>query len=613
MNISAWHNIDTDPRILQYISEGIEIPFLEECPHFQFQNYLLKDSKQKVFLKNEINRLLSLGFIKKCENKPDFISPIGCVPKKGKNKFRLIHDLRYLNSFCERKPFKNEDIRTVEQIIKPNDFLTSIDLQDGFFHIKVHANYHQYLSFEYNGVYYSFTVLCFGFSLSPYFFYKCLRPVVAYLRSLDIRLVLYVDDFLVCANRASITDHTDTVLHTLHDLGLKVNTEKSVLKPSQNIDYLGYNIDTSSEYPHISAKQERVQKIKRLIKQLIYKKSCSARLLAKCAGLCVSTAWVVATGKLYLRNIYNLIAKRQYWSDILLLNDSALTELNWWLISIDNFNNKIIKPNPITTSFEVDASASGWGAVLDTCQAKGDFDCSLSSRSSNYRELTAVLLAILSFKHKLKNHHVLVLSDNSTAIAYINNKGGPHIDLNNIAIKIWTEAARIGLSVTCRHLAGVKNVSADTLSRSPDRHSWMLHPGLFQILEDRWGPHSIDRFATSLNTQLPRYNSLFWDVGTEALDAFAQNWSGENNFVNAPWALIPRILEKIVVDQAVATVIAPRFKAQPWFQRLRQLSICPPFNLPINKRTLVARGAHAEPKKNPAWVVQAWRISGRQS
>ena len=121
-------------------------------------------------------------------------------------------------------------------------------------------------------MYYSFTVLCFGFSLSPYFFYKCLRPVVAYLRSLDIRLVLYVDDFLVCANRASITDHTDTVLHTLQDLGLKVNFEKSVLKPSQNIDYLGYNIDTSSEYPHISAKQERVQKIKRLIKQLIYKK-----------------------------------------------------------------------------------------------------------------------------------------------------------------------------------------------------------------------------------------------------------------------------------------------------------------------------------------------------
>ena len=122
-----------------------------------------------------------------------------------------------------------------------------------------------------------------------------------------------MDDFLVCANRASITDHTDTVLHTIHDLGLKVNTEKSVSKPSQNIYYLGYNIDTSSEYPHSSAKQERVQRKKILIKQLIYKKSCSARLLAKCAGLCVSTAWVVATGKLYLRNIYNLIAKRQYW------------------------------------------------------------------------------------------------------------------------------------------------------------------------------------------------------------------------------------------------------------------------------------------------------------
>ena len=613
MNLAAWQRIGTDPTTLQYIADGIRIPFVAECPQFHEQNYCLKHYKEKLFLRNEVKRLLDLGYVKKCESNPGFISPIGCVPKKGDNKFRLIHDLRFLNGHCEKFKFKQEDIRVVQQIIKPKDFLTSIDLKDGFFHIKVHPDHQKYLSFQFDNAYYSFTVLCFGFALSPYFFYKCLRPIVAYLRTLNVRLVLYVDDFLVCSSEATIADDTDTVVHTLEDLGLRINNEKSVLKGSQCIEYLGYTIDTHGSHPVISAKRARVQKIKRLIKQLLKKKSCSARILAKCAGLCVSTAWVVATGKLYLRNIYRLIAKRLSWSDILHLDNAASIELNWWLKNIDKFNEKIIKPNPVTVAFEVDASASGWGAVLGECKAKGDYNEYLSKQSSNYRELTAILLAILAFKHKLKNQHVLVFSDNSTAVAYVNNKGGPYIDLNNIAIKIWTEADRLGLSISCRHLAGARNVQADTLSRTPDRHSWMLHPGLFQMLEDYWGPHTIDRFATFENTQLPRYNSLFWDVGTEAIDAFAQSWSGENNFVNAPWALLPRILEKLSVERADATVIVPQFKAQPWFQRLRQMATCPPINLPVNRRTLVNRGVQPEPLKNPLWRVQAWRISGRKN
>ena len=613
MNLAAWDRINTDPLTLEYLKYGVKIPFEKDCETFCIKNYHIKSKIEREFLKSEINRLLGLGYIKQCLNKPEFVSPIGCVKKKGKDKYRLIHDLRVLNSYCSSKRFKQEDIRVVEQIIKPKDYLTSIDLKDGFFHIKVHKDFQKYLSFEFEGNFYSFTVLCFGFCLSPYFFYKCLRPVVKYLRTLDIRIALYVDDFLICSDKALITDHTDTVLHTLEDLGLHINSDKSCLEPAQSIEYLGFIISTVNEYPSISAKKERVCKIKRLIRNLQNKKSCSARLLARCAGLCVSTAWVVSTGKLYLRGIYKLISTKEKWEDTLTFDETVYKELDWWLSNIDKFNAKVLKPNPVTVSLEVDASASGWGAALGENLAKGDYDESVSKKSSNFRELTAILLAILAFKVKLKNQHVLIFSDNSTSIAYINNRGGPHSDLTQLAIKIWNEADRLGLSITCRHLAGIANVIADGLSRAPDRHNWMLHPNLFQMLEDLWGPHSIDRFATFQNTQLLRFNSLFWDVGTEAIDAFSQQWSGENNYINAPWALLPRIIEKIVSDRAVATVIVPNFRAQPWHQNLRRLAICPPITLPVHKNTLVYKGAHAEPRKNPRWEVQAWRISGRVS
>nr|XP_006819126.1 PREDICTED: uncharacterized protein LOC102809450 [Saccoglossus kowalevskii] len=51
------------------------------------------------------------------------------------------------------------------------------------------------------------------------------------------------------------------------------------------------------------------------------------------------------------------------------------------------------------------------------------------------------------------------------------------------------------------------------------------------MLDKIWGPHSIDRFASCHNAQLPRFNSAAWNPGTEAVDAFCQNWSTENNWI----------------------------------------------------------------------------------
>ena len=69
-----------------------------------------------------------------------------------------------------------------------------------------------------------------------------LRPVVAYLRSLGLRLVLYVDDFVLLAHRDTIVYHKQVLLSTLENLGWKVNFEKSSLEPKLVKGYLIDNI-----------------------------------------------------------------------------------------------------------------------------------------------------------------------------------------------------------------------------------------------------------------------------------------------------------------------------------------------------------------------------------
>ena len=400
------------------------------------------------------------------------------------------------------------------------------------------------------------------------------------------------------------------MLDTLQDLGLCVNSEKSSTDPSQQIDYLGYSIDTRGQFPVIKAQKNRVIRIKRQIRSVLKQGQASARVIAKVAGLCVSVAWAVSPGKLFLRHLYRLLATKTSWSDTLLLNDSCVQELHWWLNAVDEWNFREVRPRPFDVQLETDASHLGWGAHIGDLEAKGDWNNRVACQSSNYRELLAILLALIAFKSVLKGLHVQILSDNVTAGAYINNKGGPVPTLSNLAIAVWGVAADNGILISCKHIAGVDNTIADTLSRTPDLHNWMLHPNLFQLLEHRWGPHTIDRFATFQNSQLPRFNSRFWEPLSEAVDALAQNWQGENNFVNPPWALIPQIIDKIVKEQAMATLIAPIWPSQPWFHKLKMIAVADPVVMPRHRNTLWFMGVGAEPTRNKGWNIAAWRVSG---
>jgi hypothetical protein len=43
-------------------------------------------------------------------------------------------------------------------------------------------------------------------------------------------------------------------------------------------------------------------------------------------------------------------------------------------------------------------------------------------------------------------------------------------------------------------------------------------------MNELWGIYTIDRFANSTNAKLSRFNSLFWNVNTEAVDGFTYEW-----------------------------------------------------------------------------------------
>lgn len=87
-------------------------------------------------------------------------------------------------------------------------------------------------------------------------------------------------------------DCNEDTLHLLRKLGFYINVEKSVLVPTQCIDYLGNIIDTNNMT--ISLPKHRTDKILQGCKELISKQRNTIREVAQITGLLVAATPAVS-------------------------------------------------------------------------------------------------------------------------------------------------------------------------------------------------------------------------------------------------------------------------------------------------------------------------------
>ena len=142
------------------------------------------------------------------------------------------------------------------------------------------------------------------------------------------------------------------------------------------------------------------------------------------------------------------------------------------------------------------------------------------------REATLALKTLLQSQEAqhppLKHIHLRI--DNTTAVAYIDKRGGTHSPaLTAQALELWAVALTAEVSLTAQHIPGIQNVIADTVSRQIEtRTAWTLHRKIFQFICQRFYMYTpeVDLFASRLNHQVPKYVSRYPDPGALAVDAF---------------------------------------------------------------------------------------------
>ncbi len=89
------------------------------------------------------------------------------------------------------------------------------------------------------------------------------------------------------------------------------------------------------------------------------------------------------------------------------------------------------------------------------------------SLSINTLELTAVIRALQTEPSRWRGPQILVASDNTSTVAYINHQGGTHsMTLMDPTYTLYEVVRQLGASIRARHIPGRLNRTADLLSRS---------------------------------------------------------------------------------------------------------------------------------------------------
>ncbi len=311
-SLGAWLALPRPSRwLMRTIRLGYAIQFARRPPKFRGVRFTSVLSKDAPLLRAEVAVLLAKDAIEPvppAEMKSGFYSPYFIVPKKG-GGLRPILDLCVLNRALHKLPFRMLTQRRIFQCIRPFDWFAAIDLKDAYFHVSILPRHRPFLRFAFEGRAYQYKVLPFGLSLSPRVFTKVLEAALVPLREAGIRILNYLDDWLILAqSRALLCEHRDTVLGHLSRLGLRVNWKKSKLSPVQRISFLGMELDSVNLTARLSV--ERAQSMLNCLESFQRKGAVPLKHFQRLLGHMASAAAVTPLGLLHMRPLQHWLHDR---------------------------------------------------------------------------------------------------------------------------------------------------------------------------------------------------------------------------------------------------------------------------------------------------------------
>ena len=331
--LQAWGAITSDLFILAIIEFGVTLDFIGLPP----ENSPTVTVFPSVTLPGIAEELLNLGrnevFIPTIWTSGSFISPI-FTTKKSDGSPQLILNLKKLNCYIRYVHFKVESLGDVLNIIKPGVWMASVDLQDAYYTIPVHPDHQKYLTFSWQHKYYKFTCLPNGYAQAPMIFTKLLKHPFSFLRRRGHHSIIYIDDaYLQGDSYDACYNNVYETASLIQKLGFTINLRKSVLHPTQQVEFLGFILD--SRLMTIKLSRRRIDGIISACTMLLQGHSLRMQYVASVVGMLIAALPAVRHGALFYRAIERdknaaLRRNKGNFRKMMTLSVAAKNDILWW-------------------------------------------------------------------------------------------------------------------------------------------------------------------------------------------------------------------------------------------------------------------------------------------
>ena len=144
--------------------------------------------------------------------------------------------------------------------------------------------------------------------------------------------------------------------------------------------------------------------------------------------------------------------------------------------------------------------------------------------------------------------------------------------------------------LSATHLEGVRNVIADSLSRSaPLESEWALDGTSFKWILRQVPGLQVDLFATEYNHKLPIYVAPNLDPRAFSTDALSLDWGQwERIYLFPPVNCLMKVLDKLRTFKGSVALVAPNWPKSNWYPLLLELRLWPR-PLPAPKLTQIVQ------------------------
>ncbi|XP_061377596.1 uncharacterized protein LOC116778731 [Danaus plexippus] len=270
----------------------------------------------------EIKSMIKTGVIGRAEPSPSFRSTFFLVPKPNR-EFCPIFNLKRLNMFLR---------------------------------FNYHQDPHQHQLLQ-------ITCLPFGLIPVPRTFASVTNWIAELLRNHGIRCVVYLDDFLRAnQSKSALQNDIAGALKMMRTLGWMINFQKSVLAPTQCLEFLGITWDTKRNTKSLSG--QKCLTLRNAL-YLLKQSKWSLRQYQSIMGRLKFASFVTRRGRLHCRTLqyYSRQLPKTHPHRRVSIPQPVQPESEWWLEEIGG--SMPIQIPQLTNLLTTNASNTGWGAQLN--------------------------------------------------------------------------------------------------------------------------------------------------------------------------------------------------------------------------------------------------------